>query len=135
MRTERLQQFVQTMSLNFHYGLTVDPVPVDLHHDEFYIFGGVDGTPAEIDSTAPTVEFYWGAMPRVQLHTILFWGGALLINISVAIATTKVPMFLKQGFWAAMHEGRTDLCMFAGLIAMMLLGAGSLSLDERWQRA
>ena len=30
---------------------TDDPVPVDLHHYEFYIFGGVDGTPAEIDST------------------------------------------------------------------------------------
>ena len=30
---------------------TDDPVPVDLHHYEFYIFGGVDGTTAEIDST------------------------------------------------------------------------------------
>ena len=30
---------------------TDDPVPVDLHHYEFYIFGGMDGTPAEIDST------------------------------------------------------------------------------------
>jgi hypothetical protein len=32
---------------------TDDPVPVDLHHYEFYIFGAVDGTPAEIDSTGP----------------------------------------------------------------------------------
>ncbi len=53
----------------------------------------------------------------------------LLIDISVAIATTKVPMFLKQGFWAAMHEGRTDFCMLLGLIAIALLGAGALSLD------
>jgi len=30
---------------------TDDPVPVDLHHYEFYIFGGMDGTTAEIDST------------------------------------------------------------------------------------
>jgi uncharacterized membrane protein YphA (DoxX/SURF4 family) len=59
----------------------------------------------------------------------------LLINISVAIVTTKFPMFMKQGFWAAMHEGRTDFCMFVGLIAILLLGAGSLSLDERWRRA
>ena len=36
---------------------TDDPVPVDLHHYEFYIFGGVDGTPAEIDSTGPAIEF------------------------------------------------------------------------------
>jgi uncharacterized membrane protein YphA (DoxX/SURF4 family) len=54
----------------------------------------------------------------------------LLIDIAVAIATTKFPMLLKQGFWAAMHEGRTDFCMFIGLLAILLLGAGTLSLDE-----
>jgi hypothetical protein len=42
---------------------TDDPVPVDLHHYEFYIFGGVDGTPAEIDSTGPAVEFNWAPFP------------------------------------------------------------------------
>lgn len=40
-----------------------------------------------------------------------------LIDIAVAIATTKFPMMLKQGFWAAMHEGRTDFCMLVGLIS------------------
>ena len=53
---------------------TDDPVPVDLHHYEFYIFGGVDGTPAEMDSVGPAFEFNWGALPRVQLHAILPWG-------------------------------------------------------------
>jgi uncharacterized membrane protein YphA (DoxX/SURF4 family) len=57
----------------------------------------------------------------------------LLINIAVAIATTKFPMLLKDGFWAMAHEGRTDFCMMLGLIAIMLLGAGELSLDERWR--
>jgi hypothetical protein len=59
---------------------TDDPVPVDLHHYEFYIFGGVDGTPAEIDSTGPALEFNWGAVPRVQLHAILPWGGVFPSN-------------------------------------------------------
>ena len=59
---------------------TDDPVPVDLHHYEFYIFGGVDGTPAEIDSTGPAFEFNWGAIPRVQLHAILPWGGIFPSN-------------------------------------------------------
>ncbi|MFY9647072.1 MAG: hypothetical protein WAK29_17980, partial [Terriglobales bacterium] len=59
---------------------TDDPVPVDLHHYEFYVFGGVDGTPAEIDSTGPAVEFNWGAAPRVQLHAILPWGGVFPSN-------------------------------------------------------
>ena len=51
-----------------------DPVPVDLHHYEFYIFGGMTGTPAEVDSTGPAFEFNWGAIPRVQLHIIAPWG-------------------------------------------------------------
>lgn len=50
---------------------TDDPVPVDLHHYEFYVFGGLDGTPVELDGTGPAVEFNWGAIPRVQLHAIL----------------------------------------------------------------
>src|SRR5665213_2120731 len=50
---------------------TDDPVPVDLHHYEFYIFGSTDGTPVETDATGPAIEFNWGAIPRVQLHTIL----------------------------------------------------------------
>jgi hypothetical protein len=59
---------------------TDDPVPVDLHHYEFYIFGGVDGTPVELDSTGPAFEFNWGALPRVQLHAILPWGVAAPLN-------------------------------------------------------
>jgi hypothetical protein len=62
---------------------TDDPVPVDLHHYEFYIFGGVDGTPAEMDSTGPAFEFNWGAIPRVQLHAILPWGSVNPTNKAV----------------------------------------------------
>ena len=59
---------------------TDDPVPVDLHHYEFYIFGSADGTPAEMDSQGPAFEFNWGAIPRVQLHAILPWGVAAPSN-------------------------------------------------------
>ena len=67
---------------------TDDPVPVDLHHYEFYIFGGVDGTPAEMDSLGPAFEFNWGALPRVQLHAILPWGVA---------APSNNPVYLPGG--------------------------------------
>jgi len=67
---------------------TDDPVPVDPHHYEFYIFGGVDGTPAEIDSTGPAFEFNWGAIPRVQLHAILPWG---------EIVPSNNPIYLPGG--------------------------------------
>ena len=59
---------------------TDDPVPVDLHHYEFYIFGSADGTPVEVDSQGPAFEFNWGAIPRVQLHAILPWGVAAPLN-------------------------------------------------------
>jgi putative oxidoreductase len=54
---------------------------------------------------------------------------ALLINISVAIASTKVPL-LRHNFWVAMHEARTDFCMLVGLIVIALLGSGSFSLQR-----
>lgn len=57
-----------------------DPVPVDLHHYEFYIFGVADGTPVEMDSVGPAFEFNWGAIPRLQLHAILPWGVAAPLN-------------------------------------------------------
>jgi hypothetical protein len=60
-----------------------DPAPVDLHHYEFYAFGGMDGTPAEIDSLGPAFEFNWGAIPRVQLHAILPWGVIAPSNNSI----------------------------------------------------
>jgi hypothetical protein len=59
---------------------TDDPVPVDFHHYEFYIFGGMDGTPAAIGSAGPAFEFNWGAIPRVQLHAVLPFGASAPLN-------------------------------------------------------
>jgi len=62
---------------------TDDPVPVDLHRYEFYIFGSVDGTPVALGSLGPAFEFNWGAMPRVQIHAILPWGESAPLNSRV----------------------------------------------------
>ena len=78
---------------------TDDPVPVDLHHYEFYIFGGVDGTPAELDSTGPAFEFNWGAIPRVQLHAILPWG---------VVAPSNNPVY-QPGGTGPTEFGLTDM--------------------------
>ncbi|MFZ1134749.1 MAG: transporter [Candidatus Korobacteraceae bacterium] len=67
---------------------TDDPVPVDLHHYEFYIFGSADGTPVEMDSSGPAFEFNWGALPRVQVHAILPWG---------VVAPSNNPIYLPSG--------------------------------------
>lgn len=55
----------------------------------------------------------------------------LVINISVAIATTKIPMLAKSGFWNMMHEARTDFCMLLGLIFLLIAGGGAKSVDLR----
>lgn len=75
------------------------------------------------------VEIACGALVIAGLCTSLA-AIPLLIDITVAIATTKIPMLQKQGFWAAMHEGRTDFCMFVGLAAILLLSGGQYSLDN-----
>jgi len=53
----------------------------------------------------------------------------LLVIISVAIATTKIPMLPREGFWAMAHEARTDWCMFLGCLFLISVGAGGWSLD------
>jgi putative oxidoreductase len=55
----------------------------------------------------------------------------LLINISVAIATTKIPILLRSGFWPMEAEARTDYSMLMGLLFLLLAGAGSWSMDAR----
>lgn len=76
------------------------------------------------------VEIVCGMLLIIGLVT-RFAAVPLLIDIGVAIATTKVPMLLHQGFWAAMHESRTDLCMALGLIAILCIGPGRISCDTR----
>ena len=61
----------------------------------------------------------------------------LIIDISVAIVSTKVPILLghgfwgfaapagKQGFWAMLHEARTDLSMLLGSCFLIVAGIES----------
>lgn len=79
------------------------------------------------------VEIVCGSLLVLGLAT-RFATIPLLIDISVAIATTKIPMLTQSGFWAAAHESRTDSCMLLGLIFLLIVGAGSWSLDRWWLR-
>ena len=76
------------------------------------------------------VELVCGALVIVGLFTT--WAAILLlIDIAVAISTTKIPMLVHSGFWAAMHEARTDFSMLLGLASILLLGSGRFSFDGR----
>ena len=53
----------------------------------------------------------------------------LIINMLVAITTTKIPILQKSGFWACAHEARVDFAMLLGCIFLLIVGAGKWSLD------
>ena len=76
------------------------------------------------------VEIVCGTMLILGLLTRLA-SVPLLIDISVAIATAKIPMLSKAGFWATMHEARTDFCMLLGLLFLLIAGSGPFSIDQR----
>jgi len=76
------------------------------------------------------VEIICGTLLLVGLSTRLA-SIPLIITISVAIATTKVPILLKSGFWPMEAEARTDYSMLLGLIFLLIVGAGAWSLDAR----
>src|SRR5271166_2683140 len=77
-----------------------------------------------------TVEIVCGTLLLIGLFTRLA-AIPLLIVISVAIATTKIPMIAKSGIWAMLHEARVDFSMLLGLLFLLISGAGTLSLDSR----
>jgi len=74
------------------------------------------------------VEIVCGLLLLIGLLT-RFASIALVIDITVAILSTKVPILLKQGFWPAEAEARTDYAMLMGLIFLLVVGAGVRSLD------
>jgi uncharacterized membrane protein YphA (DoxX/SURF4 family) len=53
----------------------------------------------------------------------------LIIDMLVAISTTKIPILLDKGFWAMAHEARVDSSMLLGSIFLLLVGSGRWSLD------
>jgi putative oxidoreductase len=53
----------------------------------------------------------------------------MIINMIVAIGSTKVPMLLEQGFWKMAHEARTDFSMILGCVFLLIVGAGPVSID------
>ena len=76
------------------------------------------------------VEIVFGSLLLIGLFTRLATV-PLIINISVAIYSTKIVAFAKFGFWGTLHEARTDVSMLLGLIFLLLVGAGRWSVDER----
>lgn len=58
----------------------------------------------------------------------------LIVDMLVAMATTKMPILFKEGFWKMAHDARTDWSMLLGSLFLFLVGAGAWSLDARLTR-
>lgn len=93
------------------------------------------------------VEIVCGALVLVGLFTRLA-AIALLIDITVAIVSTKIPIWLGHAYWrftlpklkhygllGMLHEARTDFSMLLGLIFLLLAGAGSWSVDAKMRQS
>jgi putative oxidoreductase len=76
------------------------------------------------------VEIICGLLLLVGLFTRIA-SLLLVMDISVAIASTKIPLLLKSGFWTAQAEARTDYSMLMSLLFLLIVGAGAWSLDAR----
>jgi putative oxidoreductase len=53
----------------------------------------------------------------------------LLIDISVGLLTTKLPILMHKGFWPAEAEARADYSMFMSTLFLLIIGSGVTSLD------
>ncbi len=96
--------------------------------------------PAAMAYLVGTVEIVCGTLLLVGLLTRLSTV-PLLIDMAVAIATTKLPLLWratavssKVGFWSLQAESRTDFAMLMGLAFLLLAGAGPISLDAPLRR-
>src|SRR5207245_8598469 len=90
------------------------------------------------------IEIVCGALLIIGLLTRIA-AILLLIDISVAIVSTKIPILLAHGFWglsltkllrygflSMIHDARTDLAMWLSSLFLFIVGAGKpYSLDAK----
>lgn len=89
------------------------------------------------------VEIVCGALILIGFLTRLA-AIPLIIDMLVAILSTKIPILLGHGFWGfslrtlpyygfwgMAHEARTDFAMLLGSIFLLIVGAGLWSIDAR----
>ena len=92
------------------------------------------------------VEIVCGTLILLGLFT-RFAAIPLIVNMLVAILSTKIPILLGHGFWGfslrnlpyygfwgMAHEARTDFAMLLGSLFLLIVGGGALSLDARLSR-
>jgi len=67
----------------------------------------------------------------------------MIVDMLGALGITKVPLLWgdaplypkEGGFWDFFHEGRLEVAMLCGSVFLLVVGAGTFSLDARMNRA
>lgn len=105
---------------------------------------------AKIGIPAPEVMGPFVGVVEIACGSLLLAGLAtrlaalpLAFNMLVALAATKLPILIghgywifahsfapKSGFWAFLHESRTDLAMLSGATFLALVGSDRWGLDR-----
>ena len=105
---------------------------------------------AKIGIPSPEVMGPFVAIVEILFGTLILFGLLtrlasipLIIDMLVAIFTTKIPILLGHGFWGLSlrqlpyygfwgmaHESRTDFSMLLGSVFLLIVGAGKWSLDQ-----
>lgn len=80
-----------------------------------------------------TFEIVCGALVLLGLITRIAVIPLIIIMLT-AISSTKIPILLDKGFWPMAHEARTDLSMLLGSLFLLIVGAGTYSIDKRLSR-
>ena len=86
--------------------------------------------PEFLASFVASFEIICGVLVLIGLLTRLA-SIPLIIIMSTALITTKIPIFLNKGFWTMAHEYRTDFAMTLLLIYLLIYGAGKWSVDSK----
>ena len=100
--------------------------------------------PTQLSYFVGTVEIVCGAALLLGLFVRLA-AVPLVIDMLVAIATTKLPLLVgpgpepvsampKIGFWAFAYQSRLDITMLMGCAFLVSVGAGMWSLDAKLAR-
>jgi putative oxidoreductase len=105
---------------------------------------------AELATFVGAVEITCGALLVLGLFARLA-AVPLVIDMIVALATTKVPLLFgpgpepvaaapKTGFWAFAYQSRLDVTMLLACVYLVVIGAGLWSIDalrarRRWEGA
>lgn len=112
---------------------TDDPEPVPFGHYELYLFAASDGTPVETDPAGPALEFNWGGLPNVEVHSVFRLGSAISTSGRTSYGLLDTELGVKYRI-----IGQTRLGPAVGIFPMIEVPTGSashgLGVGRAWYR-